>query len=503
MWLSPKECYDAVVGRDRRFDGRFVVCVKTTGVYCRPSCTTKTPAHVNVVFYETPAEAEAAHFRPCRKCRPDAEPGTPAWVGSSTTVSRALRLIEDGVLDHANLDTLCDRLGVGPRQLRRLFRQHIGTTPVLVAQRRRAHFARRLIDTTNLPMAHVAEAAGFGSVRRFNDVMNDVYGCSPSELRRSPRRPASGLELQIAVRQPFPWSTMLEFLAPCAMCGIERVEDGRYHRVARFRDRVGHLSAAFDAQAGVINVRASASLTANLLDVVSGVRRLFDVDTEPGAIADRFAADPVLGPQVKRRPGLRVPGAFDYFEVAVRTLLGQRVGHETALTLTDRLVKKWGKSVDTSRVGLTHAFPTPRELSFARLEMVGIPRRRARTIQAMARAVDEGTLRLDGSPSLDETIRGLRAIPGIGSWSADYIAMRVYREPDAFPAGDLGLRAAASPAQGGLLSVKELEERAERWRPWRAYAAMYLWTSLEADALGSAPLCHGVQDYSADVGQVA
>ena len=371
-----------------------------------------------------------------------------------------------------------------------------------VAQKRRAHFARKLIDTTSLPMAHVAEAAGFGSVRRFNDVMNDVYGCSPSELRRSPRTPTGGLELQVAVREPFAWKKILDFLSPCALGGVEKVDGESYLRTARFRETVGDLSARYDPLESVINVRVSSSLTANLLDVVSGIRRLFDVDTEPAAIASRFSSDPLLGTEMRAAPGLRVPGAFDYFEIAVRTLLGQRVCANTARSLAERISQKWGKAVDTGRDGLTHAFPTARDLSHARMEVVGVPRRRARTIQALSRAVDEGTLRLDGSPSLDATIRNLRAVPGIGAWTADYIAMRVYREPDAFPSGDLGLRAAVSEGNG-TLSSKELEERAEAWRPWRAYAAMYLWHSLDSDAFAKVPPCHGVQDYAPDIEQVA
>jgi len=480
MPVVASEYYQAFLGKDVRFDGRFVAGVNTTGIYCKPSCSAKKPAAENVVFFDTPAEAEAAGFRSCRKCRPDAMPGTPAWNGTSATVSRALRLIEDGLLDRTNVDTLCERLGIGARQLRRLFRKHVGTSPIQVARMRRADFARRLIDTTSLSMTHIAEAAGFGSIRRFNAVMNEVYGCAPTALRKGSVRGAVGLELEIPVRRPFAWGALLTSLEASATPGVEKVADGRYHRTVRFKQAVGEVCVSFDDAESALRARVSHSLNSYLLNVVSGVRRLFDVEADVAVITDHLAGDPLLDTCLQTTPGIRVLGAFDHFETAVMTLLGQHVDAAELAELARRINEKYGERIDASQDGLTHVFPTPYALSTAHLEAVGVPKRRSKSIQALAKAVHEGVLRLDGSPSLDEALRGLRAIPGLGTTTADYIAMRVYREPDAFPANDRRLRTAAS-SNGPALAALELEALAERWRPWRAYAAMCLWAAASRD----------------------
>jgi len=484
MPVAAPEYYQAFLGKDVRFDGRFVAGVETTGIYCKPSCSAKKPAAENVVFFDTPAEAEAAGFRSCRKCRPDATPGTPAWNGTSATVSRALRLIEDGVLDRTNIDALCERLGIGARQLRRLFRKHLGTSPIQVARIRRADFARRLIETTGLSMTHIAEAAGFGSIRRFNAVMNEVYGCPPTALRKEPALGAVGLELEIPVRRPFAWDALLASLEASATPGVEKVADGRYYRTARFKQAVGEVCVSLDEAGSALHVRVSHSLNSYLLDVVSGVRRLFDVEADVGVITEHLAGDPLLDACMRATPGLRVLGAFDHFETAVMTLLGQHICAEELAELGRRITEKYGKEIKTSQDGLTHVFPTPYTLSTAHLEAVGVPKRRSKSIQALARAVHEGLIRLDGSPSLDEALRGLRAIPGVGTTTADYIAMRVYREPDAFPTNDQRLRTAASVNDGALAAL-ELEARAESWRPWRAYAAMCLWAAASRDDTSS------------------
>ncbi|MGB8223657.1 MAG: AlkA N-terminal domain-containing protein [Polyangiales bacterium] len=480
MIPSSSERYRAFMGKDARFDGRFVAGVTSTGVYCRPSCSAKKPAEENTVFFDTPAQAEEAGFRACRKCRPDALPGTPAWNGTSTTVSRALRLIEDGLLDHANIDALCDRLGIGARQLRRLFHKHLGTTPVQVASIRRAHFARRLIETTGLSMAHIAEAAGFGSVRRFNAVINEVYGCPPTALRKHPGKVASGLELQIPVEVSFPWSRMLQFLGPWTSPGVEQIVDGRYYRTACFGRASGEVCVSFEPEESALRVRVSSSLGAHLLDVVSGVRRLFDVDAQTAVIAEHLSADPQLRARIEATPGLRVPGAFDHFETAIMMLVNQHVRPEEAAELMGRMIEKYGKRITASQPSLSHVFPTPYALSTARLEAVGVPKRRSRSIQSLAKAVHEGVLRLDGAPSLDAAVEGLRSIADLSATTAEYIAMRVYREPDVFPGNSPWLRKALSH-NGTPLSVHELESRAEGWRPWRAYASMYLWDSFIAD----------------------
>ena len=466
----------AFLSRDARFDGRFVAAVTTTSTYCKPSCSVEKPAVESVVLFDTPAEAEAAGFRACRECRPQVVESEPSSNGASTTVSRALRLIEDGVLDHANIDALCERLGIGARQLRRLFNKHLGTSPVQVARVRRAQFARRLIETTSLSMAHIAKAAGFGSVRRFNAVINEVYGCPPTALRRSPSRVAGKLELQIPIEGPFPWSRMLQFLEPWSASGVEQVVGDRYYRTASFGKAAGEICVEHEPERGELHVRVSSSLGAHLLAVVSGVRRLFDVDARTEAIAEHLRNDPVLGECIRVTPGLRVLGAFDHFETAVMMLLHQHIAPEEASDLADRIVAKYGKRIETSQPSLTHVFPTPYVLSTAKLEAVGVPKRRARSIQALAKAVHEGVLRLDGSPSLDAALQGLHSITDLSATTAHYIAMRVYRESDAFPSNNAWLRKGVS-TNGAPVSIQELESRADSWRPWRAYAAMHLWDS--------------------------
>jgi AraC family transcriptional regulator of adaptative response / DNA-3-methyladenine glycosylase II len=412
------------------------------------------------------------------ECRPQ---GGPASNGTPTTVSRALRLIEDGVLDHASIDALCERLGIGARQLRRLFNKHLGTSPIQVARIRRARFARRLIETTSLSMAHIAKAAGFGSVRRFNAVINEVYGCPPTALRKSPNRAEGKLELQIPVEGPFPWVRMLGFLEPWTTPGVEQVVGDRYYRTASFGKVAGEICVTYEPNSSDLCVRVSSSLGGHLLDVVSGVRRLFDVDAETSVIAEHLGADRLLGSCIETNPGLRVPGAFDHFETAIMMLLNQHISPKEASEIMDRIVDKYGKRIDTSQPSLTHVFPTPYVLSTAKLEAVGVPTRRSRSVQALAKAVHEGALRLDGSPSLDAAVDGLRSIADVSATTAQYIAMRVYREPDAFPGNNPWLRKALAH-NGTPVSVPELEARAQAWRPWRAYAAMYLWDSLFTDA---------------------
>jgi AraC family transcriptional regulator of adaptative response / DNA-3-methyladenine glycosylase II len=502
MTPSSSERYRAFIGKDARFDGRFVAGATSTGVYCRPSCGAKKPAAENTVFFETPAQAEEAGFRACRKCRPDALPGTPAWNGTSTTVSRALRLIEDGLLDHANIDALCDRLGIGARQLRRLFHKHLGTTPVQVASIRRAHFARRLIETTGLSMAHIAEAAGFGSVRRFNAVINEVYGCPPTALRKHPGKLASGLELQIPVEVSYPWLRMLQFLAPWTSPGVEQVVEGRYYRTASFGRASGEVCVSFEPEESALRVRVSSSLGAHLLDVVSGVRRLFDVDAQTAVIAEHLSADPQLRARIEATPGLRVPGAFDHFETAIMMLVNQHVRPEEAAELMGRVIEKYGKRITASQPSLSYVFPTPYALSTARLEALGVPKRRSRSIQALSKAVHEGGLRLDGAPSLDAAIEGLRSIADLSATTAAYIAMRVYREPDVFPGNSPWLRKALSH-NGTPLSAHELESRAASWRPWRAYASMYLWDSFIADGEPAPHWASGRQSDPPSADQVA
>ena len=483
--LDPARCYAAVRSRDRRFDGRFFAGVVTTGVYCRPVCPVRPAKPENVRWFACAAAAEAAGFRPCRRCRPEASPGTPAWSGTSAVVARALRLIAAGALDEGGVDGLADRLGLGARQLRRLFATHLGASPAEVARARRAHFARTLLDETDLPMAEVAFSAGFGSIRDFNHALRATFGRTPTALRRARGRRGpvanhGGVTVRLAFRPPLDWSGLLGFLAPRATPGVEAVAAGVYRRTI-----------AIDKGAGTIEVRAAAgephllmrvrlARPERLLQVVARARRLFDLDADPVPIADHLAASPELTPLVARRPGLRVPGAWDAFELAVRAVLGQQVTVRGATTLAGRLVRAAGTPLDRAEDGLTHLFPRPEALAHADLASVGVPRARAATIRALAGAVASGEVVLDASRGLEDAVARLAAVPGIGAWTAHYVAMRALGEPDAFPAADLGLRRALGNGAGRLAPAR-VAERAEAWRPWRAYAVMHLWAGLAGE----------------------
>ncbi|MBW2415452.1 MAG: DNA-3-methyladenine glycosylase 2 family protein [Deltaproteobacteria bacterium] len=485
MQLTPDICYRALRTRDARFDGRFFVAVRSTGVYCRPICPASTPKRENCVFVPCAAAAQEAGYRPCLRCRPEASPGTPAWLGTSATVSRGLRLIGEGVLDHGSVADLAERLGVGERHLRRLFLQHLGAAPLAVAQNRRLLFAKKLLDETGLPMAEVAFASGFASVRRFNAAVRAGYGRTPRELRRARRgssRDRSETVLKLPFRRPFDWQGLLDFLALRAIPGVEVVSEGRYTRsveigAARGTIRVEGPSERQDCLVASIRLDASAPL----IEVAERLRRVFDLGADPGEIARHLRSDPELARRLDASPGVRVPGAWDGFELAVRAILGQQVSVRGATTLAGRLASRYGEALSQPDApGVSHLFPTPAILGRARLAGLGLPGARARAISGLARAVDAGRLRLDASRGLEDTVRTLCELPGIGEWTAQYVAMRALREPDAFPAGDLGLRRALRSGNGaGPMAEKALALRAEAWRPWRAYAAVLLWTAPE------------------------
>lgn len=478
MLLDPATCYRAMRARDRRFDGRFFVGVRTTGIYCRPICPARTPRRENVQFFACAAAAAEAGFRPCKRCRPETAPGTPAWLGSSAVVSRALRLIRAGMLSDDDVAGLAARLGIGDRQLRRLFDRHLGASPAAVARAQRLHTARALIDQTALPMTEIAAAAGFRSLRQFNHAVRTTFGAPPRALRRSGAAPAErdALTLRVPYRPPLDWPALLAFLTPRVTPGVETVQDGAFRRVVRL-----------GAQAGIVEVRAPASEAALLVRlrpadgahvpaILERVRRVFDLDADPLAIGAALAADARLRPLVAASPGLRLPGAWDPFELAVRGIVGQQISVRGATTLLGRLVARCGEPVAVGD-GLTHAFPSPAALATADLAGIGMPGARVAALQQLARAVADGALVLDAARGLDDAVARLTALPGIGPWTAQYIAMRGLGEPDAFPYGDLGLRAALGNGAGPV-SARELERAAEAWRPWRGYAALLLWQSL-------------------------
>ncbi len=495
--LDPARCYDALASRDPRFDGRFWVGVRTTGVYCRPVCPSRTPKAANVAFYSHPAAAEASGFRPCRRCAPDAAPGSPAWRGGADVVDRALRLVEAGALDDGTVGALARRLAVGERHLRRLFAERVGTSPDVVARSRRAHLARRLLAETDLAVADVAFAAGFGSVRQCNDVVRATFGRTPTELRRdaAARRPAGAapvspegdaLALRLPVRAPFDPGSLLDWFAARAVPGLDVVDGHAVSRAVAVGGAVGVVRVAGGATTGTqppapaVRVEVDAALRPHLAAVVAGVRRWWDLDADPEAVDAHLGGDPLLAPLVAARPGLRVAGTWSGFEAAVRAVVGQQVSVAAARTVLSRIVAAHGAPVgpaDPRPPGPVdrpaRAFPGPDALVDEELEALGLFGRRAGTVRLLARAVLDGDLALDGAVPHADLVAGLVALPGVGDWTAEYVALRL-GEPDAFPAGDLHL---ARVVSGGTSSrdVAATRDRAEAWRPWRSYAATHLW----------------------------
>lgn len=481
MDLDHDACYRALRLRDARFDGRFFTGVKTTGIYCRPICPARFPKSSNVIFYPTAAAAQEAGFRPCLRCRPETAPDLGAWRGTSNTVSRALRLIEMGALDDASIDALALRLGVGERQLRRLFRQHLGASPVSVAQTRRVLLAKQLIHETRMPMAEIAFASGFGSIRRFNEIFQSLYHRAPSELRRA-RQPeisvgADGeLTLLLRYRPPYDWEAMLQFLRRRAITGIEEVTDRTYARSIQFDGAQGTVLVEPTGSAALrVTIRLPA-LTA-LPKIIARLRRVFDLAADTDAIAAHLAKDPALAPLIKARPGLRVPGAWDGFELAVRAVLGQQITVVAASRIAGRLVEKYGEPMARPVGSITHVFPLPQTLAGRKLEDLGMPRSRVETLSALAAAVVADPHFFDANRDLSEAIAQLRAVKGVGDWTAQYIALRQLREPDAFPHGDVALIRALQACEGLRRTSTELLARADVWRPWRAYAAQHLWSA--------------------------
>ncbi|MEQ9563109.1 MAG: AlkA N-terminal domain-containing protein, partial [Woeseiaceae bacterium] len=478
--MLQNEIYErARLARDVRFDGQFFVGVSTTGISCRPICPAVSPKRENVAFFPSAAAAGEAGFRPCLRCRPECAPGTPAWSGTSTTVRRGLRLISNGALDNGDVEDLAERLGVTSRHLRRLFGRYLGASPLAVAHTQRLHFAKRLIDETNLPMSHIALAAGYGSVRRFNDALKATYGRAPRELRRKnanvqPTVDSATLSVRLAYRKPFDWQRMLDFFAGRATAGVESVVDQRYSRTVSLKDGHGIIEVQPDVSDGFLRLTLRGVATASLFEVVQRCRELFDLDAPVADISAVLGKDDALAGLLKRHKGVRVPGCWDGFELTVRAILGQQVSVKAATTIAGRIASSYGvplslpEGVDDK--GLRFVFPMPQRLMRARLENVGIIRSRADTIRAVARAVVSGDVNFDPAQDPVEFCKALQQIKGIGDWTAQYIAMRALKNPDAFPASDLGLIKAIDPPQ--RTSPATLLARAESWRPWRAYAAL-------------------------------
>jgi AraC family transcriptional regulator of adaptative response / DNA-3-methyladenine glycosylase II len=479
MDLDHDACYRAVCQRDARFDGKFFTAVKTTGIYCRPICPARIPRSENVIFMATAAAAQEAGFRPCLRCRPEAAPDLGAWRGTSNSVSRALGLIEMGALDEANVEALADRLGLGERQLRRLFRQHLGASPVAVAQTRRILLAKQLIHETQLPMTEVAFASGFRSVRRFNETFATLFGRPPGALRRASRPdvsagPRGEISLLLRYQPPYDWAAMLDFLTLRAIPGVECIDGETYTRTVEF-DGVQGIVRVEPSGGNALRATIRFPRLSALPAIIARLRRVFDLAADPVPIGAHLAQDPALAPLIAARPGLRVPGAWDGFELAIRAVLGQQITVSAAIRLAGRLVAVHGTPLAEPEGALTHVFPRPQALIAADLASLGMPRSRAAALGAVAAAIVADPTLFSASRRLEDAVTQLRAIRGVGEWTAQYIALRQLREPDAFPAADIGLMRALADADGQRPGPVELLARAEKWRPWRAYAAQHLW----------------------------
>src|SRR5215212_3247033 len=475
--------YRAVRGRDVRFDGWFYVAVTSTGIYCRPSCPGVTPRRSNVRFYPTAAAAQYAGFRACKRCRPDAVPGSPEWDTRADIVARAMRLIADGVVDRDGVAGLARRLSYSERHLHRLLSAEVGAGPLALARARRAHTARLLIETTDLPITEVAFAAGFTSIRQFNDTIREVFAVTPTELRRG--RGARGetvrgeIPLRLPFRTPFDVNGMLRFLGTRAVRGVETFDGETYRRTLRLPRGAGIV----DLSEGGDHILCVLRLE-NLRDLGSAVQRcrsLLDLDADPVAVSDVLGSDPLLGALVRRSPGRRVPGSVDGAELAFRAVLGQQISVAGARTLAGRLIARCGEplpeTLAAERDGPTHLFPGSHAVAGAAPDGLGVPSARRETLRDLARALAGGGIVLDPGSERGEVERRLLELRGIGPWTASYVAMRALRDPDAFLPSDLGIRKAICRLghAGDRRSVASL---AERWRPWRAYATQHLWASL-------------------------
>jgi AraC family transcriptional regulator of adaptative response / DNA-3-methyladenine glycosylase II len=476
MRLDPTTCYRALRARDARFDGRFFVAVSSTRIYCRPVCTVRAPRRENCRYYPSAAAAEAAGYRPCLRCRPELAPGNATIDAVQRTARAAARLIEEGTVNEAGVEAAARRLGITDRHLRRAFQVEFGVSPVAFAQTQRLLLAKQLLTDTRMPVTQVAFASGFGSVRRFNTLFVQRYRLRPRELRKAALPGATGdaLAFELGYRPPYDWPAIADFLGARAVAGVEACDGAAYRRTVRVaaggKWHAGWIEVAPLEKRPALRVRVAASLGKALPPVLARVKSLMDLSCHPHEVAR------ALGPLAARRPGVRVPGAFDGFEIAVRAILGQQVSVAAARTLAGRLAEAFGDPVETPFDSLNTVFPTPGRIAalpYRRIARLGVPAARARTIIALARAVAAGEIELAPGADVEAALAKLRALPGVGEWTAQYIALRALGWPDAFPHTDYGVMKALK-----LTDPKRVLAAAEAWRPWRAYAVMHLWQSL-------------------------
>ena len=476
MLLDPDACYRAVRARDRRFDGRFFTAVASTGIYCRPICPVRPPKRENMRFYSSAAAAEGAGYRPCLRCRPERAPGLATVDASSRLARAAIAGIEEHALSNGPTGDLAASLGVSARHLRRVTEAELGVSPIELAQTTRLLLAKRLLSETSLKLTDIAYASGFGSVRRFNALFKSRYGLNPRSLRRS-TVPARGLCCQLEFRPPLAWPSLLEYLRLRAIPGVEWVDATHYRRTVAIGEVQGWISVCLAGSATALDVEISPSLAPAIGAVIVRLKHLFDLGAAPDAVGSLLSQDAMLAASVRRLPGLRVPGAFDGFELAVRAVLGQQVSVKSATTIAGRWAASFGSPIATPYAELTRLTPSAArmlEVGADQISALGVIGSRARAITALARAVADRRVVLAYSANVEDQLHRLMELPGVGPWTAEYIAMRALHWPDAFPGTDLMLLKAAK------INRRELHARAESWRPWRAYATHYLWQSLGA-----------------------
>lgn len=468
--------YNALQSRDRRFDGTFFVGVGTTMIYCRPVCRARLPQARNCTFFRTAAAAERGGYRPCLKCRPELAPGRSLTDATSRLANAAFARITDGALDNRSVSDVARELCVGERHLRRVVSAEFGASPVELAQTQRLLLAKQLLTETTLSVSRIAYASGFSSLSRFNTLFRSRYRLSPTRMRQTRRagtHAPGSVTLLFEYRPPYDWEWLLDFLAMRAIAGIENVSDGAYTRSVRIGGQTGWFTVRPAARHGsALSVEIADSLLPALLPARSAIRRMFDLDADPSAMAQHFSSDDIIGPLARRRPGLRLPGAVDGFELAVRAVLGQQISVAAARTLAGRLHAAFGEPLD-GMTGIDRLPATAERIAEAdpaEIGALGMPQSRARTVVALAQSVVNGDISFAPTADIGAAIAALRRVPGVGPWTAEYIAMRGYQWPDAFPASDLGIRHA--------LPGIDAAARSESWRPWRAYAAIYLWDSL-------------------------